>query len=127
MTVSRKLVTIAAILLPAGAPAAESLPMVLGRYAALTSVTVSRCSHPSDSREIVVCGRRQADRWRVPLVTLEPGDPRAETVSMERNRLAKDPPLPCGIGAFLARCGMAGVTASTRFRGDPVRFRTPAD
>ncbi len=69
---------------------------------------------PSDE-EIVVCGRRQADRFRLPLETERAdGDPKAVDAFGERARLLRVPELPCGVGAFLQRCGMVGATVSTR-------------
>ncbi len=95
------------------------------QYESMTQVAVHRCSRPSSS-EIIVCGRRAADKWRVPLIVYEAGDPRAETVSGERNRLASAPTLKCGIGAILAGCGKAGVSMSATGR-EPPKFRTLAD
>ena len=96
------------------------------RYEAMTQVVVHRCSRPTGSTEILVCGRRAADKWRVPLIEYDAGDPRAETVSGQRNRLASAPKLKCGIGAVLAGCGMVGVSVSTDGQSPP-RFRTLAD
>ncbi len=98
----------------------------LERYQAATSVE-PRCKTNPDDREIVVCGRRQADKWRVPFIVYDPGDPRAEGVSAERNRLASEPPVHCGIGAFLANCGMVGVHVSTRFDGSGPKVRELAE
>ena len=98
----------------------------LQRYEAMTQVVVHGCGRPNSEREIVVCGRRAADKWRVPMIQYDAGDPRAETVSGERNRLASAPKLKCGVGAILAGCGMAGVSVSTNGRSAP-KFRTLAD
>jgi hypothetical protein len=98
----------------------------IARYEAMTQVVVHRCTRPSGSNEILVCGRRAADKWRVPLIQYDAGDPRAETVSSERNRLASAPKLKCGIGAILANCGKAGVGFSTDGHSAP-KFRTLAD
>ncbi|CAM3144975.1 hypothetical protein SPAN111604_06275 [Sphingomonas antarctica] len=120
MTLSRMVgLIVAAIALPA-----QAEPMA--RYHQLTQVAVRGCAQPSSPNEIQVCGRRAADQWRLPLIGRLPGDPHAETVSMERNRLASAPKLKCGIGAILAGCGMVGVSVSTTSTGPP-RFRTPAD
>ena len=111
----------AMLLLPAPA---QADPMT--RYEALTQVVVHRCIQPTGSNEILVCGRRAADKWRVPLIEYDAGDPRAEGVSGERNRLASAPKLKCGVGAILAGCGMVGVSVSTTGRSAP-KFRTLAD
>lgn len=110
-----------ALLLPAPAHAD---PMT--QYQTMTQVVVHRCTRPIGSTEILVCGRRAADKWRVPLIEYDAGDPRAETVSGERNRLASAPKLKCGVGAILGGCGMVGVSASTNGQGSP-KFRTLAD
>ncbi len=94
-------------------------------YREKTSVIV-RCVQPGGD-QIVVCGRRAADRWRVPFVGFAPGDPEGRTVSEERNRLASEPPVRCGTEAMLRNCGMVGVKVSTRFSGSGVRLRKLAD
>ncbi len=73
------------------------------------------CREGAAPDEIVVCAARNADRYRVPLVTgPAPGDPRAVDALGERERLLVVPQLPCGVGAFLQGCGSVGVSASTR-------------
>lgn len=72
------------------------------------------CHADPDEDEIVICARRDADRFRAPIVTVTPGDPRAVDAWGERHRLLAVPQLPCGIGAFLSGCGSVGVSASTR-------------
>ena len=80
------------------------------RYEAMTQVAVHRCTQPANQREIVVCGRRAADRWRVPFLGYDAGDPRGETVSTERNRISSQPPLRCGITLFTNNCkGKIGI------------------
>lgn len=96
------------------------------KYREATAVAV-RCSRPADSREIVVCGRRNADRWRAPLIGYEVGDPRGESVSGERNRLASEPPTPCGNSIFLSGCGMVGVSMGMDLGSGKLKARTPAD
>jgi len=95
-------------------PAFAESESALSTYERLTAVE-PRCTAPSTNSEILVCGRRAADRWRVPYVGYEAGDPRGETVMQERERLAADHPLPCGVDNVLANCGMVGVSVGTRF------------
>jgi hypothetical protein len=96
-------------------------------YQRLTSVSV-RCTKASDPGTIVVCGRRAADKWRVPFIGYNAGDRRAESVSGERNRLASAPRVACGKGAIIANCGGGvGVSAGTRFDGAALRVRPLAD
>lgn len=117
----RLLLVLLAVSLPG---TARADPMA--RYQEMTQVAVHACARPSGAHEIVVCGKRAADQWRVPLIEYDAGDPHAETVSDERNRIASAPHLKCGIGAILAGCGMVGVSVSTTGNGPP-KVRTPAD
>jgi len=96
------------------APALAEPAAIMDKYYEATAVAV-RCVRPADSREIVVCGRRAADRWRVPFVGYTIGDPRGESVSGERNRLASEPKQKCGNTAFFGQAGCGGmVGVSTR-------------
>lgn len=85
------------------------------------------CRAPSDSDEVIVCGRRDADKYRVPFLVYEAGDRRHLGVPAERNALIHDQ-TPCeSRGPFLIGCGAVGVGASTRFGGagaGPVSFGT---
>lgn len=121
MTLSRSATAIVALL---GAMPAQA-DVAIDRYRSVTSVE-PRCARPTDGREILVCGARRADRWRVPFLGYDAGDPRAEGVSAERNRLSAAPRMPCGQGAIIADCGgMIGVKASVGFgaSGTETRLR----
>lgn len=72
------------------------------------------CRKASGDNEIVVCARRQADRYRLPLMSTYNG---AEAAEVRIARLTDTAPPPCGEGAFLVKCGMAGVTATVSSRG----------
>ncbi len=109
MTMSR--IVVAALAILAATPAHANTSESLETYERLTSVE-PRCTRPATEREIVVCGNRRADRWRVPYIGYDAGDPRGETVSGERNRIAAAPKVPCGQGAIIANCG-GGVGVST--------------
>lgn len=110
-------IVVALALLTLNAPAwAQTSTSALESYNEKTSVTV-RCARPA-GEQIIVCGRRAADRWRVPFVGFESGDPQGRSVSDQRNRLASEPPVKCGTEAFLRNCGMAGVTVGGRFNSD---------
>jgi hypothetical protein len=99
---------------------AQSDPM--DTYRNFTSVE-PHCGKPGRGDEIVVCGNRRADQWRVPFVGYEAGDPGGEGVSHERNRLASEPPLACGLGAVLKNCGMVGVSVGAKFANGKLRVR----
>lgn len=94
----------------------------LENYRAFTTVE-PHCGKPANGDEIVVCGNRRADQWRVPFVGYAAGDPRGEGVSHERNRLASEPPLHCGIGAILKNCGMVGVSVGAKFASGKLQVR----
>lgn len=71
-----------------------------------------RCVVDPDSTDVTVCGMRRADRFRVPFITHDPGDPRHEAVMTERKRLlARTTPLQ-EKSPFLVGGGHAGVTVT---------------
>jgi len=76
------------------------------------------CRTDADPDEILVCAARNADRFRVPLVTPPAaGAPHAVDALGERERLLTVAQPACGTSAFLQGCGFVGVTASTRRGG----------
>ncbi|WP_237709116.1 hypothetical protein [Sphingomonas elodea] len=86
-------------------------------YRTLTRAEVP-CRAPSDQGEIIVCSRREADRYRVPFVT---PDLSRDSDAARLNRLIGDPMqqgyVACGKGAFMAKCGKVGVTMTVGFDG----------
>ncbi|MBO9516380.1 MAG: hypothetical protein J7549_19870 [Variovorax sp.] len=74
------------------------------------------CARARDENEIVVCSRREADRYRVPLVTAYNG-PDTDAGRLTRLFDGADGHAPCGEGAFTVRCGSVGVTATVNARG----------
>ena len=120
---SRIVVAVLAVLAANPAPAQTS--KALETYQRLTSVE-PRCARPTGNREILVCGNRRADRWRVPFIGYDIGDPRGESVEGERKRISAAPRLPCGQGAIIADCGGGvGLKASVEFgaSGGQMRLR----
>jgi hypothetical protein len=95
----------------------NTVSTVLADYRTRTQAEVP-CRAPSDEGEIIVCSRREADRYRVPFVTPTLG---RDSDAARLNRLIGDPLqqgiTPCGKGPFLVRCGMVGVTATVGFDG----------
>ena len=72
-----------------------------------------RCTPDPNSTDITVCGRRRADRFRVPFIVHNEGDPRHEAVRVERDRLlARTNPVK-ELSPFLVGGGMSGVTVSS--------------
>ncbi len=123
MTMSR--IVVAAAVLCLAPPVRAKTPDTLETYRKLTSVE-PHCGRPSSDREIMVCGARRADRWRVPYIGYDIGDPRGESVEGERKRLADDHRLPCGRRAIIADCGGGvGVKVTTAFgaSGGELRLR----
>lgn len=73
-----------------------------------------QCTAPADSREVMVCGRRHADRYRVPLIEVDLDNPANEGVPAERQRLLARTSNCREHSLFQVGCGMAGVTLSSR-------------
>lgn len=121
MSMSR--IVVAATALSLAFPVSAKTPDTLETYQQLTSVE-PRCARPASDREIVVCGNRRADRWRVPYVGYEIGDPRGESVEGERKRVSAAPKVPCGQGAIIADCGGGvGFKYTTNFTPEGERLR----
>lgn len=74
------------------------------------------CKRARDESEIVVCSRRDADKYRVPLVTGYQG-PDTDQGRLIRLFDGADGRAPCGEGAFLVRCGYVGVGVSVSAKG----------
>lgn len=106
----------------AGAPTVDTGTLAaLDMHKKLTSVE-PRCRQAAGD-EIVVCGRRDADRYRVPLIEREAGDPRGETLMGQRERI-QHKTNPCQQrGPYLVGCGMVGVTVSTTIGRDGIKYR----
>ena len=92
--------------------AATDLDTALDRYREKTRATIE--CQASQADDIVVCGRRAADKFRLPLIAVDPGDPKKEGVPAERERLLARTNNCEEMSTFLVGCGKAGVTMSTR-------------
>ncbi|RZF63386.1 hypothetical protein EWE75_16430 [Sphingomonas populi] len=84
-------------------------------YQALTSARPA-CSRPTGD-DVVVCGRRAADRYRVPLIVHDPGDPAYEGVLAERERLFARTDNCEEKSIFLVGCGSFGLKATVNAAG----------
>ncbi len=84
----------------------------LDRYREATRATIECDRAKSD--DITICSRREADRWRVPLVEVDPNSPKTQNVPLEREKLFARTNNCEEKSTFLVGCGMAGVTVSTR-------------
>lgn len=124
---SRRGVGLSALLVAIAAPAAAQDGDAMAVYREKTQAKIT-CRETAASDEIIVCGLREADKYRTPIVQRTPGDPAIVDVPAERGRLIVKS-TPCqDRGPFLIGCGMVGVSASTAIGpggGKPV-LRTPA-
>ena len=92
--------------------AVSDVDTAVARYRERTRAAIVCDRQKAD--DIVVCARRAADKFRLPLVEIDPGDPKKEGVPMERERLLARTNNCQEMSTFLVGCGKAGVTVSTR-------------
>lgn len=92
----------------------DAVAAIIDSYRARTQAE-RRCNSARLAEDIVVCSARDADRYRLPLIAYDAGDPRAEGVLGEHDRwIAR--PTPCqSHGPYLVGCGAVGVTGSVSF------------
>ena len=100
---------IALALLSAGI--GDDVATLVTRSAAV--IAGERCVHNPNATDITVCGRRQADRFRVPFIVHDAGDPKHEAVWVERDRLLNRTNPVQDLSPFLVGGGMAGVTVNS--------------
>lgn len=81
-------------------------------HARILTAAETPCTLSPDPADITVCGLREADRYRVPLVVHDAGDRRHEGVLAERERLLHRTNRIQDMSAFLVETGMAGVGAT---------------
>jgi hypothetical protein len=112
-----------AILLLLAMQSTASVDAELAAYREQTRATI-RCDGAS-GEEIVVCGRRNADRYRVPLIEYDPGDPKHEGAPAERERLLARTNNCQEKSVFLVGCGMVGVSASVSAGGTRISGERP--
>jgi hypothetical protein len=102
-----------AIVLLLGAQATDIDAKTMMATAQKRTDGVIRCEAPKGD-DITVCGRRDADHYRVPLIAPHAdGDPAHEPVMAERKRLQAQTSNCEEKSLFLTGCGSAGVSAST--------------
>ena len=102
------------MMLLAGAQDGDAVDASMTNYRRLTRADVP-CDRPKRDDEIVVCGAREADKYRVPFVSA--GRTR-DSVPTRTSYLTTDfgrP--PCGEGAFLSQCGAVGISTTIGFDG----------
>ncbi len=106
------------------------MPLVLAQVAAPDLITVARARTAAEARcaetdttDVTVCGRRNADRFRVPLIerTALPSrdaDPGGRVAMLHRTSPVQD------MGPFLVESGFAGLSVGTSFGpGSPAKTK----
>ena len=101
-------------------------PSALIARATVLTAAEQGCVRDPDTTDITVCGLRNADRFRVPLVVHDPGDPRYEAVSAERHRLMHRTTPVEDMGPFQVGGGMAGVSVTVDAATGAATERKPA-
>ncbi|MBN8814006.1 MAG: hypothetical protein J0J06_01005 [Sphingomonas sp.] len=92
--------------------AVPDVDAAMARYREQTRATVEcRAGRPDD---IVICDRRAADQFRLPLVELDLDNPKNEPVPAERERLLARTNNCQEKSTFLVGCGKVGIGVSTR-------------
>ena len=103
---------LAILLIMAGQSAAAQAAVV--HYRAVTAAG-PRCNAAANGNDITVCARRNADRYRLPLVEQTAGNPKIQDVSAERERLFAHTSNCQEKSLFLIGCGKVGVGATAGF------------
>ena len=103
---------LAILLILAGQSADAQAALV--HYRAVTAVG-PRCNTAASGTDITVCARRNADRYRLPLVEQDAGNPKIQDVSAERERLFARTSNCQEKSLFLVGCGKVGVGAKAGF------------
>ncbi len=73
--------------------------------------------------EITVCGRRDGDRYRLPLVVKAVGDPKTADVLGEKERLFNKRDNCQNMSLFLTGCGSVGVSVGLGFGAGGTEWR----
>jgi hypothetical protein len=102
----------AILLILAGQPADAQTALV--HYRAVTAVG-PHCDTGANGTDITVCARRNADRYRLPLIEQDAGSPKIQNVSAERERLFASTSNCQEKSLFLVGCGKVGVGATAGF------------
>ena len=103
---------LALLLIIAGQSA--SAETAVAHYRAITAAG-PRCATAASSTDITVCARRNADRYRLPLIEPSSGDPKIQDVPGERERLFARTSNCQEKSLFLVGCGKVGVGMKAGF------------
>lgn len=94
------------------AQAATADAAALARYRELTAAE-PRCERRANTTDVTVCGLREADRFRVPFVLHDAGDPLHEVAMDERKRYLARTDNCQEMSIFLVGCGAFGLSVTT--------------
>jgi len=109
---------LAILLILAGQSADAQAALV--NYRAVTAVG-PHCNTAANGTDITVCARRNADRYRLPLIEQGAGDPKTQDVPAERERLFARTSNCQEKSVFLVGCGSVGVGAKASFGPDGIQ------
>lgn len=84
----------------------------LAHYRAVTAAA-PHCHIDLNTTDVTVCGRRNADRYRLPLIEHTAGDPKYQGAPLERERLLARTTNCQEKTIFLVGCGMVGMSVGT--------------
>lgn len=105
---------LAALMAMMAAAQGDDADALLAAYREKTRAEI-RCTETAELDEILVCGARTADRFRLPLVEYQAGDPRHEGVYEQAERLQAKTTRCQDHSVFLVGCGMVGVSSGISF------------
>jgi hypothetical protein len=106
--------------------AAATPDVVLARYRELTAAE-PRCERSATTTDVTVCGLREADRFRVPFVIHDAGDPLHEAAMDERDRYLARTDNCEELNLFLVGCGAFGLSVTAGGGRDGVEVRPLAE
>jgi hypothetical protein len=92
----------------------------LAHYRAATAAGPRCGAAAANPRDVVVCARRSADRYRLPLIVQDAGNPKSQDVPGERERMLARTTNCQEKSLFLIGCGKAGVGAKASFGADGI-------
>jgi hypothetical protein len=90
----------------------DKVDAALAHYQAVTAAA-PQCHRDLDTTDITVCGRRAADRYRLPLIEHTAGDPKYEGAPLARELLLARTSNCQEKTIFLVGCGKVGVGVGT--------------
>jgi hypothetical protein len=90
----------------------DDVDAAVAHYRAVTAAA-PQCHINLNTTDITVCGRRAADRYRLPLIEHTAGDPKYQGAPLERERLLARTSNCQEKTIFLVGCGKVGMSVGT--------------